>query len=81
MPKNTTSLEDEEFCDVLPELGLNIDLSKVFQWIVDNYEPEDIFDFQDLQTWAKYQHITDVCDEEALMQWGHEHAKYFQYEE
>ena len=81
MPRRTNADEDQDFCEELPYMGLNIDLGKILQYITDHFDPEEVFDRQDLETWAKYQAVEDVTNEEALMQWGYEHAEYFQNEE
>jgi hypothetical protein len=81
MPKQTNSTEDQDFCEQLPYMGLNIDLGKVFEYIVDNYSPEDIFDENELIAWAKYQPIENIANEESLMQWGYENREYFKEEE
>jgi len=53
MPRSTLAHEDNQFEQELTEnVVRGIDATFVLAWVASNFEPEDIFDHNDLSRWA-----------------------------
>ena len=55
MLNRTTGAQDADFTDALAgELhSVSIDATFVFEWVRENFTPEDIFTFENLCSWAE----------------------------
>ena len=71
MARNTTADEDQGFAEALAqECDLNVDLSKVFEYINANFDPEDVFDEDRLREWGFKQAPEDIFDFPILEDWA-----------
>lgn len=74
MPSATNSDQDQDFVERLPEMGLNIDLGKVFEYISNNFQPDDVFPTSKLAKWAADKSPNQIFNYDALHDWATEHG-------
>jgi len=54
MAKRTTGPEDKSCAEMLiSSLDLQIDATLVLEWVAGNFDPEDVFDEDQLSSWAE----------------------------
>ena len=56
-PRVSVELDDEDINDL--GLELSCDATQVFEWIRENFAPDDIFPEEELQTWAESKGLVD----------------------
>lgn len=74
MLKSTNADQDQNFCERLPEMGLHLDLGKVFEYINENFDPEDVFASSRLGEWAADKSPNQLFDYSILDEWATDHG-------
>ena len=70
MLRHTNADQDQEFCEHMPEMGLHIDLSKVLDYVANNFEPGDVFEKPRLAEWAADKSPSQIFDFHVLDEWA-----------